>query len=74
MSNQAVSEIQLEIFNFICRHIAKHGYSPSVREIREGVGPLSTSTIHCHLVELERKKWITRKPNQPRTISVVAAA
>jgi repressor LexA len=73
-SDQTASDTQRAIFGFICRHIAKHGYPPSVREITEAVGPLSSSTVHGHLVELERKGWIVRVPNQARSISVVAPA
>jgi repressor LexA len=74
IGSSAVSEIQLEILDFIRGHVAERGYPPSVREISRAVGPLSSSTVHGHLVELERKGWIVRVPNQARSISVVAPA
>lgn len=37
------------IFKFIVDYIQEHGYSPTVREIAEGAGLKSTSTVHSHL-------------------------
>lgn len=39
-----------EIRDFIIEYIKEHGYSPSVREIGDGVGLKSTSTVHKHLI------------------------
>lgn len=37
------------IFDYIYKYIIEHGYSPSVREIGDGVGLKSTSSVHRHL-------------------------
>ena len=60
-----------DMLDFIIKFMTEHGYSPSIREIKEGVYIGSTSSIHDHLRVLERQGKITMKPGQPRTIAVV---
>jgi len=45
---------QQEIFDFIKRYSARHGYPPTVRDIGKAVGLASSSTVHQHLANLER--------------------
>jgi repressor LexA len=59
------------IFNFIQKAIAERGYPPSVREIGDAVGLKSSSTVHTHLVKLEKKGYIRRDPTKPRAIEIV---
>lgn len=40
------------VLNFIKEYIKEHGYAPTVREIGEGVGLKSTSSVHSHLRKL----------------------
>ncbi len=40
------------IMEYIVSYIKEHGYSPSVREIRDGVGLNSTSTVQNYLNKL----------------------
>lgn len=41
-----------EIYDFIVSYMKEHGYSPCVREICQGVGLKSTSSIHEHLKKM----------------------
>ncbi|MDN5323853.1 MAG: repressor LexA [Clostridia bacterium] len=67
-----LSERQLEILNFIKSEIKTKGYPPSVREIGEAVGLSSSSTVHGHLAQLEKKGFIRRDPTKPRAIEIVS--
>ena len=60
-----------DMLDFIIKFMMEHGYSPSVREIKEGVYLCSSSSIYQHLRVLERQGKITMQPGQPRTIAVV---
>lgn len=51
---------QREVLAFIERFLREHGYSPSLSEIAAGLGLKSPSTIHKHLVNLERQELIDR--------------
>jgi len=62
---------QKEIFDFIRRYAAKHGYPPTVREIGKAVGLTSSSTVHAHLANLEKIGLLRRDPTKPRAIEVL---
>jgi predicted transcriptional regulator len=62
---------QRQIIDFIKSEIQSKGYPPTVREIAEGVGIASPSTVHTHLEKLEKKGIIRRDPTLPRTIQVL---
>lgn len=47
-----------KILQYIIDYIQEHGYSPSIREICEGVGLKSTSSVHSHLVRMEKEGMI----------------
>jgi repressor LexA len=62
---------QREIFDFISRYLAKHGYPPTVREIGSAVGLHSSSTVHAHLSKLESLGVLRRDPSKPRALEVM---
>lgn len=60
-----------DMLDFIIQFITENGYSPSVREIKEGVYIGSTANVCNHLRVLEHQGKITMQPGQSRTIAVV---
>ncbi len=62
---------QAKILAFIKQEIQNKGYPPSVREICEAVGLKSTSTVHGHLMRLEKKGLLHRDSMKPRAIEVL---
>ncbi len=63
-------EKQDAILAFIKSEVMLRGYPPSVREIGEAVGVMSTSTVHGHLSQLEKRGLIRRNKTKPRAIEV----
>jgi repressor LexA len=59
-----------EILDFIAAQLRERGYPPSVREIGEAVGLTSSSTVHTHLMTLQRQGYLRRDPTKPRAIEV----
>ena len=61
------AERRQKILEQIARHVADHGYPPSVREIADAVGLASPSAAHHHLTALEREGLIERRslPDHP---------
>ena len=51
---------QQEIYDYIAEYIAQHSYPPSVREICDGVGLRSPSTVHFHLQNMEEKGFLVK--------------
>ncbi|MGH2922704.1 MAG: transcriptional repressor LexA [Solirubrobacterales bacterium] len=66
-----LSKRQREIFDFISRHLSRHGYPPTVREIGKAVGLHSSSTVHAHLAKLEKLGVLKRDPTKPRAMEVL---
>jgi repressor LexA len=62
---------QSAILDFIQQTTDERGYPPTVREIGEAVGLKSSSTVHAHLKQLEKKGYIRRDPTKPRAIEII---
>jgi len=62
---------QEQVLQFIQEEIRSRGYPPTVREICQGLGLRSSSTVHAHLSQLEKKGYIRRDPTKPRAIEVL---
>ncbi|MGI6606171.1 MAG: transcriptional repressor LexA [Peptococcia bacterium] len=69
--SETMTERQKSILAFIKQEIKTKGYPPAVREIGKAVGLSSSSTVHNHLNQLEKKGYIKRDPTKPRAIEVL---
>ena len=58
------------IYAFIVSYVKREGYPPSVREICQGVGIKSTSTVHAHLRRLQDEGKIEYIPGKRRAIMI----
>ena len=61
---------QRAILDMIRTTVADRGYPPSVREIGEGVGLTSPSSVAHQLATLEKLGHLRRDPNRPRALVV----
>ena len=66
-------DMQSRILAYIEQEIKTSGYAPSVREIGEAVGLKSTSTVHGHLMRLEKKGLLHRDAMKPRAMGLSPA-
>lgn len=73
MSDQ-LTDRQTKILKYIRDITRARSYPPSVREIGEAVGLSSSSTVHNHLNQLERRGLIRRDPSKSRTVQLVQDA
>lgn len=62
---------QAECIKFIGAYIEKNGCAPAIREIAEGIGVKSISSVHALLRRLEERGYIRRIPKRGRAIEVV---
>lgn len=65
---------QRAIVDYLADSIHRDGFAPSFDEIASHFGYRSLATVHEHLTNLERKGWLRRRYNEPRSIRVVEAA
>ena len=68
---EQLTERQSKILTYIRDVTRVRSYPPSVREIGEAVGLSSSSTVHNHLNQLERRGLIRRDPSKSRTVQLV---
>ncbi|HEY1420473.1 MAG TPA: transcriptional repressor LexA [Candidatus Dormibacteraeota bacterium] len=68
---EQLTERQSKILDYIRQVTRTRNYPPSVREIGENVGLSSSSTVHNHLNQLERRGLIKRDPSKSRTVQLV---
>ena len=61
---------QAECLAFVRDFIAQHGYSPSYREIADGLGLSSTSRVAHILASLRHQGHVTWKPYQARSVEL----
>ena len=62
---------QKEIYEFIKLYFDKHSIPPTVREIAEAVSLKTTSTVHLHLKELQKRGLISMEPMKQRSITIM---
>lgn len=63
-----LTDRQEEILEFIKNYIAKHGYSPTIREIGDKCSISSPNGVMCHIKALVKKGAIVRDTKMSRTI------
>src|SRR3989475_2988377 len=69
-----LTDRQARILEYIRYQNKVRNYPPSVREIGEAVGLSSSSTVHNHLNQLERRGLIKRHPSKSPTVQLVQDA
>lgn len=65
-----MKERHKQIRDYIVQYTIAHGWPPSVREIGEGVGLESKSSVHLHLKQMADAGIIKMVPGKPRCIAV----
>lgn len=65
---------QRELLSFIEQFIGEHGYSPSYREIMNGLSYTSVATVSLHVNSLIRRGHLRKRDRSARSLEVVAAS
>lgn len=67
------SKKQRELLSFIDEFIGQHGYGPSYREIMNGLGYRSVSTVATHVDNLIKKGHLRKRDYSARSLEVVVS-
>ncbi len=59
------------IIAFIAEYTDRHGFSPTYREIADGLDYASVSTVHKHIAELKEKGLISETEGRSRSLVLV---
>ncbi|HET7060307.1 MAG TPA: hypothetical protein VFH99_03275 [Candidatus Saccharimonadales bacterium] len=62
---------QKELLAFIEKFIAEHGYSPSYREIMDGLNYNSVATVALHVNNLIKRGHLNKRDHSARSLEVV---
>lgn len=65
---------QRELLTFIEQFIGEHGYSPSYREIMNGLDYTSVATVALHVNNLIRRGHLRKRDGSARSLEVVNPA
>lgn len=63
---------QFEILQYIYDVQKQRGYPPTIREIGEKVALASSSTVHGHLIRLQKRGFIDKTAEKTRAISITS--
>jgi len=72
MTEEALTDRQKAVLEFVERFSGERGFPPTLREIGQAVGLANVNAVRGHVSALEKKGYITRTPDKARSISVVA--
>lgn len=72
VSKVGVSAKKAEVLRFIEDFLADKGYSPTIREIANGVGLASTASAHRYVKDLCAQGALCVAPKLNRTITITS--
>jgi SOS-response transcriptional repressor LexA len=72
MSSTRPTKKQKELLTYIHAFIVEHGYSPSYREIMNGVGYTSVATVALHVNNLIKRGHLQKRDNEARSLEPTA--
>lgn len=67
-TNDDLTKREKDTLNFICLFMTVHGYSPSIREIMEGIHTKSYNQVDMILLNLVNKGYIKNTEKVSRSI------
>lgn len=70
-SNTRPTKKQKALLDFIADFIAQHGYSPSYREIKDGMNYNSVATVALHVNSLVKRGHLLKRDNAARSLEPV---
>ncbi|MBU5356121.1 hypothetical protein KQI74_28115 [Paenibacillus barcinonensis] len=68
--DKPLSRRQQEVYDYVRTFIGENGYSPTIREIADGIMLSSASTVHSHVNSLIRKGYLTHSSGGVRTLAL----
>ncbi|SEB28040.1 hypothetical protein [Paenibacillus sp. 276b] len=68
--DKPLSRRQKDVYDYVRMFIEDNGYSPTIREIADGIMLSSASTVHSHVNSLIRKGYLTQSSGGVRTLAL----
>lgn len=74
MAEARSTKRQKELLDYVAAFIKEHGYGPSYREIMNGIGYKSVSTVAIHINGLIAKGYLRKTDHSARSLEVVTTS
>ena len=68
-----MTPLEKRVYDYLSRFEAEQGYSPTIRQIADGIGYRGTAAPHNLLLRLKAKGAVTWEPDKLRTLRTVKA-
>jgi len=68
MEKIEMTKREQDVYDYILEYRKEKRFSPSMREIADGIGLHSASTVHVHIHNLVNKGWLRPCEQMNRTI------
>ena len=72
--SQALTPRQQAVLGLVVEYVARHGYSPTIRDIQREAGISSTSVVDYTLDALQAAGYLQRTPGTSRSIVLLPLA
>lgn len=73
MAGERSTKRQRELLIWVDTFIKEHGYGPSYREVMNGLGYKSVSTVAVHINGLIERGYLQKRDNSARSLEVISA-
>lgn len=73
MADSRSTKRQKELLDYVDAFIKEHGYGPSYREIMNGIGYKSVSTVAIHIEGLIAKGYLNKRDHSARSLEVISS-
>lgn len=68
-----LTQKQAKVYRWMMEYQRENGYSPTIREVMQGMGFSSTNSLESHYKLLEKKGYIERKSKSARAIKFLVS-
>lgn len=73
-ANPRMTRARKRVLDYVIAYTGQHGMAPSLREVGEAVGLLSSSTVWTHLQSLVKMGELEHQRNSPRSYRLPAVS
>ena len=74
LTSEELSPRQTAIIWHIAVYAGKHGYPPSLRELSDAMGGISTNAVFNHIAACVKKGYLSKREGHARTLTLTGKA
>ena len=71
LEREALTDVQRNVYEYLCRYISENGVSPSYRDIMNDLEYSSPAPVQSCIDLLEKKGYVSRIPGKARSLKII---